>query len=79
MANVLILEDRRNDPWVKVNVRIFWEGGGQDGVWINESGRGEFNGSGIIDHIVVAGETIVPRPRKVDGRTTIMAASRDAH
>lgn len=79
MANVLVLEDRRNDPWGKVDVRIFWEGGGQDGVWVNESGRGEFNGSGTIDHIVVAGESIRTTPRKVDGRTTIMAISRDAH
>ena len=79
MANTLIREDSRNDPWRKVNVRIFWEGGGQDGVWVGDSGRGEFNGSGIIKYVAVAGEEIVPSPRKVDGRTTIMAISRNTH
>lgn len=79
MANLLVLEDRRNDPWGKVNARVFWEGGGQDGVWVGESGRGEFDGSGIIKYIIVAGEEIVPTPRKVDGRTTIIATSRNTH
>lgn len=79
MANVLILEDRRNDPWRKVSARIFWDGGGQDGVWVGESGRGEFGGSGVIKYIAVAGEEIVPTPRKVDGRTTILAVSRNTH
>ncbi len=36
MANRLILRDRRKDPWVKVSARIFWEGGGQDSVWMNQ-------------------------------------------
>ena len=79
MANILVLEDRRNDPWRKVNVRVVWEGGGQDGVWINDSGRGKFNGSGLISHIIAAGEHIVPAPRKVTGSTTIIAVSRHSH
>jgi len=48
MANSLILRDRRKDSWGKVNARVFWEGGGQDSVWVNESGSGEFNSTGVI-------------------------------
>ena len=48
MANRLILRDRRKDSWGKVNARVFWEGGGQDSVWVNESGSGEFNSTGVI-------------------------------
>jgi hypothetical protein len=79
MANTLVLEDRRSQPWGKVDARVFWEGGGQDGVWVNESGRGEFPGSGTILYIKVASEEITPTPRKVDGRTTIIAVSRNTH
>lgn len=80
MANKLILLDRRDDPWKKVDARIFWEGGGQSGVWIGDSGTGEFSGSGVITHIVVAGETIQSHvPRKVNGETDVVAKSRNAH
>jgi hypothetical protein len=78
MANRLILRDRRKDPWGRVNVRIFWQGGGQDGVWIDETGMGEFGGTGIVSHIVAAGEEI-PIMRKVDGTTSIVAISKDTH
>lgn len=79
MPNLLVLEDRRNDPWGKVSARIIWEGGGQSEVWVGESGRGEFSGSGLIQYIKVAGEEIPVTPRKVDGRTTIIAVSKYAH
>lgn len=78
MANRLILRDRRKDPWGKVDVRLFWEGGGQDGVWVNESGVGEFSGTGVVSHIVAAGEKI-PITQRVDGRTSIVAISDNSH
>lgn len=78
MANHLILRDRRREPWGKVSARIFWEGGGQDSVWVNEAGVGDFSGTGVVTHIVVAGEEIVIM-RKVDGSTTIPAISENAH
>jgi len=78
MANRLILRDRRKDPWGKVNVRLFWEGGGQDGIWVDESGSGEFGGSGVVSHVVAGGETIKIVER-VTGNSTIVAISRNAH
>lgn len=78
MANRLILRDRRKDPWGKVNVRLFWEGSGQDGIWIDESGSGEFGGTGVVSHIVVGGETINIVER-VNGSSTIVAISRNNH
>lgn len=78
MANRLILRDRRKDPWGKVNARVFWEGGGQDSVWVNESGSGEFNGTGVVSYIEVAGEKI-SIVQKVDGGTSIVAISKNTH
>ncbi|MCZ7670431.1 MAG: hypothetical protein M5U34_26360 [Chloroflexi bacterium] len=78
MANRLILRDRRKDPWGKVNARIFWEGGGQDNIWVNESGNGEFSGTGIVSDVEVAGEKI-SIVQKVDGSTSIIAISRNTH
>jgi len=78
MANRLILRDRRNDPWGNVNARIFWEGGGQDGVWVNSSGTGEFGGSGVVSYVDIAGEKIHV-VQKVDGSSTIVAVSQNAH
>lgn len=78
MANRLILRDRRKDPWGKVNVRLFWEGGGQSSVWVDESGNGEFNGTGIVSHIIAADEKIVLMD-KVNGSSSIVAVSRNAH
>jgi hypothetical protein len=78
MPNRLILRDRRKEPWGKVNVRLFWEGGGQDGVWVDESGNGEFGGTGVVSHIIVAGETIAITKR-VDGRASIVAISANTH
>ena len=76
MANKLVLEDRRNDPWGKVEARIIWEGTSQQSsVWVNESGRAEFDGTGLINAVVVAGEAITPPPRKVNGSTTIIVTS----
>lgn len=78
MANRLILRDRRKDPWGKVNARVFWEGGGQDSVWVNESGNGEFSGAGVVKYVDVAGEKI-DVVQRVDGNSSIVAVSRNAH
>lgn len=79
MANKLVLRDRRNNPWGNVNARVFWDGGGQDGVWVNASGVGEFKGSGTVSYIQVAGEQIFPDTTKADGSSTIFAKSKNAH
>jgi hypothetical protein len=79
MANRLILYDKRKDPWGKVNARIFWEGGGQDSVWVNASGDGEFHGTGVVSYVEVAGEKILPNIRRVDGSTSIVAVSQNSH
>ncbi len=79
MANLLLLKDRRKDSWGKVNARIIWSGGGQDNVWVDSHGIGEFNGTGTISYIIVAGETLHPSPRQVDGRTTVTAVSTNSH
>lgn len=79
MANRLILRDRRDDPWGNVEARIIWSGGGQDKVWVNANGVGEFSGTGNIKEIQVAGETLWPLTSKVDGSTTIVANSKNSH
>lgn len=79
MANRLILRDNRDYPWGKVTAHIFWVGGGQDSVWVNESGIGEFSGTGNIKHVDVAGEILYSDPSRVDGRTTVMARSNRSH
>ncbi|MBX7235403.1 MAG: hypothetical protein K1X65_13545 [Caldilineales bacterium] len=78
MTNRLLLRDRRNDLWGNVNARIFWEGGGQDGVWVNSSGTGEFSGSGVVLYVDVAGEKIYV-VQKVAGNSTIVAVSQNTH
>ncbi len=78
MANRLLLRDRRNDVWGNVSVRLFWEGGGQDGVWVNGGGSGDFSGSGIVDYVDVAGEKIGVSQR-VDGNSTIVVKSQNTH
>jgi hypothetical protein len=78
MANRLILRDRRKDPWRNVNARIFWEGGGQDGVWVDSSGNGEFRGTGVVAYVEAGGEKIHV-VQKVDGSSTIVAISQNAH
>lgn len=80
MANSLVLRERRGYPWGKVTATIFWVSGGQSKVWIDESGLGEFNlSSGVIEKIVVAGETLFPSPAKVNGSTQVMAKSSNNH
>lgn len=81
MANSLILRERRGYPWGKVTATIFWVGGGQSSVWVDESGVGEFNlSSGVIDYIKVAGETLYnAKPAKVNGDTQVMAKSDNSH
>jgi hypothetical protein len=81
MANNLILRDRRGYPWGKVTATIIWVSGGQSKVWVNESGIGEFNlSSGVIDKIIVAGETLYPLSSpKVNGSTQVMAKSDNNH
>lgn len=79
MANRLILRDRRDDPWGNVEARIIWSGGGQDRVWVNNNGMGEFGGTGNIKEIQVAGETLYPSESRVDGSTTVVANSKNAH
>jgi hypothetical protein len=80
MANSLILRDRRGYPWGKVTATILWAGGGQSKVWVDESGIGEFNlSSGVIEKIIVAGETLPPSPAKVNGNTQVMAKSGNSH
>lgn len=78
MANRLLLRDRRKDPWKNVDVRLIWEGGGQDKIWVNSSGSAEFGGSGVISYIDVAGEKIYV-VEKVNGNSTIMAISQNNH
>ncbi len=78
MSNRLILRDRRKDAWGKVNARVFWEGGGQDSVWVNETGIGEFKGTGVVSYIEAAGEKIIV-VQKVDGSTSIVAISENTH
>jgi len=79
MANRLVLRDTKDYSWGKVNARIFWVGGGQDGVWVNEDGIGEFKGEGNISYIAVAGETLYAIPSKVNGSTTTVAKSDKSH
>ena len=78
MANTLILVDRRDNPWRKVNVTLRWDGGGSDRVWVNDSGRGDFYGTGLITEVQAPGETIRVH-EKVNGNSTIVARSRNAH
>ena len=78
MANRLLLRDRQKNTWGRIDARVFWEGGGQDGVWVNESGTGEFDGTGIISYVEAAGEKI-PIVQKADGSTTIVAVSQNVH
>lgn len=78
MANTLILVDRRDDPWKRVNVTVVWKGGGSDRVWVDESGRGSFSGSGTIIAVQAPGEKI-PVYKEVNGSTTFVAKSENAH
>lgn len=78
MANTLILVDRRDDPWKKVNVTIVWKGGGYDHVWVDDSGRGSFGGTGTVKEVQVSGETI-PVYKVVKGDTTFVVKSENAH
>jgi hypothetical protein len=78
MANTLILVDRRDDPWKKVNVTLRWKGGGHDRVWVDNTGRGQFGGTGTIVEVRAPGETI-PVYQEVNGSTTIVAKSKRAH
>lgn len=78
MANTLILIDRRDDPWKKVNATIVWKGGGYDHVWIDDSGRGSFGGTGTVLSIKVAGEEI-PVYKELRGDTTFVAKSENSH
>jgi hypothetical protein len=78
MANTLILIDRRDDPWKKANVTLSWKGGGFCKVWVDESGRGQFGGSGVVIEAQVAGEKI-PIYKEVNGNTTVVAKSDRAH
>ena len=78
MANTLILVDRRDDPWKRVNVTLCWKGGGYDHVWVDESGRGQFGGTGTIIEVQAPGEKI-PVYEEVKGNTTIVAKSKNAH
>lgn len=79
MANKLIVREARGYAWGKITVRISWAGGGFSEVWINESGIGEFTGTGTIDTITAYGETLPPDPSKVYGDTTVMAKSSRNH
>ncbi|NMC45526.1 MAG: hypothetical protein GYA52_01710 [Chloroflexi bacterium] len=78
MANTLILVDRRDDPWRKATVTLSWKGGGYSKVWVDDSGRGAFSGSGVVMEAQVAGEKI-PVYRPVNGSTTIVVKSDRAH
>ena len=79
MANRLILRDVKDYPWGNVEARVLWSGGGQDKVWINSDGYGEFGGSGFIRGVQVAGEELPVIPARVDGRTTVQAKSNKSH
>jgi hypothetical protein len=78
MANTLILIDRREDPWKRVNVTLVWKGGGYDHVWVDESGQGKFNGSGTVIEVQAPGEKISVY-KEVNGDTTFVAKSQNAH
>jgi hypothetical protein len=79
MANRLVLRDRRGDPWGNVEARIIWSDGGQDRIWINSNGYGEFGSSGNIREVQVAGETLFAFPSRVNGDTTTVANSDNSH
>jgi len=78
MANTIILVDRRDDPWKKVNITLVWKGGGSDRVWIDDTGRGTFNGSGTIANVRAPGEDIDVY-REVNGNTTFAVKSKNSH
>lgn len=80
MANRLFLRERRGNSWGKLTATIFWVGGGQSSVRVDESGVGEFQrSSGVIEKVIVAGETLYPSPAKVTGDTQVMAKSSNSH
>jgi len=78
VTNTLILVDKKNDPWKRVNVTLVWKGGGYDHIWIDDTGRGKFNGTGTIIEVQAPGEEI-PVYKEVKGDTTVVAKSDKAH
>lgn len=78
MANTIILVDRRDDPIKRANVTLVWKGGGYDHLQVDESGRGQFYGSGTILEVRIASEKI-PVSKKVNGSTTFVAQSDRSH
>jgi len=60
------------------HVTLAWKGGGYDHVWVDDSGRGQFSGSGTILEVQVAGEKI-PVYQEVNGSTTFVARSDRSH
>lgn len=78
MANTLILVDPRDNPVRKVTAVIEWQGGGYDHVWVDDTGRGQFSGTGTILKVTIPGDG-VPLYQKVNGSTTVVAPLQKNH
>ncbi len=78
MANTLILVDRRDYPIRKATATLVWRGGGYDHVWVDDSGHGQFNGTGTIITVRIPGEDIEVY-KSVNGSTTVVARSERNH
>lgn len=55
MAVTLIVQDRRGNPYGKVNAFIKWSDGTSN-VWVPDSGRATFSTTGTIEYIEIAGK-----------------------
>jgi hypothetical protein len=78
MANTLILVDRLDYPIRKVTATLVWRGGGYSRVWVDDSGRGQFNGTGIVITVRIPGEDLDVY-KTVNGSTTVVAKSDRNH
>lgn len=78
MPNTLILIDRRDYPIKKVTAVVEWSGGGRDHVWVDDSGHGQFSGSGTVTVVQIPGETLKCY-QSVNGSTTVVARSDRSH
>ncbi|QRN82096.1 hypothetical protein JR338_06485 [Chloroflexota bacterium] len=78
MANTLILVDRRDYPIKKVTATLEWRGGGYDHVWVDDSGRGQFSGTGTIVIIKIPGDS-TPCYQTVNGSSTVIGKFDKSH
>ena len=73
-TNQILLRDRNGKPWGKVEAFIKWKDG-TSRVWISESGTADFQGSGEIEYIEIAGEKHL-QSRRVNNDTPIVIQTR---